>query len=266
MDSEPSDMETSSKTEDMAIEFKKILEKGIKYLKKIEGLIDKRIETLNSNNETLDRIGSLLEGEFSRISQEILPPVDSEISNRLQEIKPKVKKLSDAQSMIKDILNQLETDVPHFTVRDLIPKVENLENIDFTQPIIPQTIEVPTSTIKSKNKKETPIPLKRGTKSRKSKSVPPIEIEKDFEDVSAKNIAFEEDISSSEAEGSKVFDEFIVSWKLKDWENIGGTKEMFINAWKKLSSYDKQKIKSGTWSKPMMEKVKLLGRVNPSGE
>ncbi|MHA1265498.1 MAG: hypothetical protein ACTSRS_09710 [Candidatus Helarchaeota archaeon] len=64
----------------------------------------------------------------------------------------------------------------------------------------------------------------------------------------------------SELEGAKIFDTIIVGWKRRDWEKVKGTKEIFMRGWKKLSSSDKQKIRNGAWSKPIMNKIKLLGR------
>ncbi len=70
----------------------------------------------------------------------------------------------------------------------------------------------------------------------------------------------EGDWTESELEGAKIFDTIIVGWKRRDWEKVKGTKEMFMRAWKKLSNVDRQKIKNGAWSKPIMNKLKLLGR------
>lgn len=70
----------------------------------------------------------------------------------------------------------------------------------------------------------------------------------------------EEGWSESELEGAQIFDTIITGWKLRDWEEIKGTKEIFMRAWKKSSKSDRQKIKNGAWSKKIMKKLKLLGR------
>jgi hypothetical protein len=70
----------------------------------------------------------------------------------------------------------------------------------------------------------------------------------------------EGDWMESELEGATIFDSIITGWKRRDWEKIKGTKEMFMRGWKKLSASDKQKIKNGAWSKPIMNKIKMLGR------
>ena len=71
--------------------------------------------------------------------------------------------------------------------------------------------------------------------------------------------------SESELEGAQIYDTIITGWKRRDWEKHDpnhpkGTKEMFMRGWKKLSSSDRQKIKNGAWSKPIINKLKMLGR------
>ncbi|NVM54024.1 MAG: hypothetical protein HWN66_10020 [Candidatus Helarchaeota archaeon] len=67
--------------------------------------------------------------------------------------------------------------------------------------------------------------------------------------------------SESELEGGQIFDTLITGWKRRDWEKIvQGTKEMFMRAWKKLSKTDKQKIRNGAWSKPIIKKLKMMSR------
>lgn len=68
------------------------------------------------------------------------------------------------------------------------------------------------------------------------------------------------DWMESELEGAEVFDSIIIGWKRKDWDSAKGTKEEFMRAWKKLSHTDKQKIRQGAWSKPIIDKMKMLGR------
>jgi hypothetical protein len=70
------------------------------------------------------------------------------------------------------------------------------------------------------------------------------------------------DIMDSEVEGAEVYETIITSWKRRDWEKFkdGGTKEEFVRAWRKLSNTDRQKIKNGAWSEPIMNKMKMLGR------
>jgi len=70
------------------------------------------------------------------------------------------------------------------------------------------------------------------------------------------------DMMDSEVEGAEVYETIITSWKRRDWEKFkdGGTKEEFVRAWRKLSTTDRQKIKNGAWSEPIMNKMKMLGR------
>lgn len=71
----------------------------------------------------------------------------------------------------------------------------------------------------------------------------------------------EEDWMESELEGAQIFDTIIIGWKRRDWESIAkGTREMFMRAWRKLSSTDRQKIRNGTWSKPIIKKMKMMSR------
>ena len=69
------------------------------------------------------------------------------------------------------------------------------------------------------------------------------------------------DWMESELEGAQIFDSIITGWKRRDWETQAkGTKEMFMRAWKKLSNTDRQKIRNRTWSKKVINKMKLLSR------
>lgn len=68
------------------------------------------------------------------------------------------------------------------------------------------------------------------------------------------------DWMESEIEGAQIYDTIITGWKRRDWEGIEGDKETFMRGWRKLSNSDRQKIKNGAWSKPIMNKIKLLGR------
>ncbi|MFX0137143.1 MAG: hypothetical protein ACFFDN_26120 [Candidatus Hodarchaeota archaeon] len=244
-----------SSSEDITREFKEILEKGIYYLRNIEELIDIRTEFLNNVKKSLDIIEKMVDEQFPKVIEDIVPPISSKISKHLEKIKPKVTKLSDAQNLIADIVNQLKTDVKIFSVKDLYKKIDELEKIDFSQPlttrpVISQVIETPSPRTEKAVQKETIPPLHAPIPSISVKtSVAPSE-----EKVPVG------DWRESELEGSKIFDELITGWKRRDWEKIGGTKEMFMYGWAKLSSYDRKKIRSGTWSKPIMNKLKLLGR------
>ncbi|MHA1250876.1 MAG: hypothetical protein ACTSRP_12865, partial [Candidatus Helarchaeota archaeon] len=70
----------------------------------------------------------------------------------------------------------------------------------------------------------------------------------------------EGDWSESELEGGEIFERIIVGWKRRDFEKAQGTKEIFMRAWKKLSSYDRAQIKNGAWSQALINKIKMLGR------
>ncbi|MFX1449626.1 MAG: hypothetical protein ACFFCM_02215, partial [Promethearchaeota archaeon] len=212
--------------------------------------------------ESLDIIEKIVEEQFSNIIQKTFPPISSKLNNHLDRIKPKVEKLSNAQKMIADIVNQLQTDVKIFSIKDLYKKIESLENIDFTelinahsaisQPDISQVTESPGPS--------TEKMIKKGPVSKLQAPIPAPPLKSGVTVAPAEEETIEGDWRESELEGAKIFDELITGWKLRDWEKVGGTKEMFMYAWPKLSSYDRQKIKSGTWSKPIINKVKMLGR------
>ena len=249
----PHEMDVSKSNGDMIKEFRNIMEEGVNYLKNIEDLIDKRIKKLKIVRKSLDQIDNMIEDQFSSIIQGGFSKVNSELSKKLEMIKPKFEKLGITQTLINDIVNQLKSDVPIYSVKDLLFKVKKLEEIDFTQPIIHQKIGVPTSSTQKTVQKDIPLSSRIGSSSTSK-------IETKIAEPPSEELAPEGDWSDSELEGSKIFNDLIVGWKLKDFEKIGGTKELFMIAWRKLSSYDKQKIRSGTWSKNIMNKVKFLGR------
>ncbi|NVM28546.1 MAG: hypothetical protein HWN65_06860 [Candidatus Helarchaeota archaeon] len=68
----------------------------------------------------------------------------------------------------------------------------------------------------------------------------------------------EGDWEDIELEGGRIFDTIITGWKRRDWEKEPkGTKAMFMRAWMKLSSKEKQEVKMGAWSKVIIKKMKL---------
>ncbi|NVM01515.1 MAG: hypothetical protein HWN67_04235, partial [Candidatus Helarchaeota archaeon] len=201
-------------SEDITREFKEILERGIQYLKNIEELIDKRTEFLNDAKGSLDVIEKMVDEQFSKVIKDTFPPVSSKISKYLEEIKPKVTKLSDAQKMISDIVNQLQTDVKFFSVKDLYKKIEELENFDFSQPIRvqpikSQKIKSPSPSTKKVVQKET-VPTLHAP-------VPTLPVNKVVKEAPLEEKVSEGDWSESELEGAKIFDELISGWKQRDW-------------------------------------------------
>jgi len=241
----------------MTKSFKEILQKGVTYLKNIETMMDERIEKLKIAKESLDRIDNSLESQLSNITQSGFSELISTISYQFESAKPKIEKLARAQTMIIDTVKQLTSDMKIYSTKELLKKVEELEKIDFNQPVVTQVIEVAAttpidSTLSSKKTPlSAPIPTVSPVLSPKTQVSA---LESVTEDLDL------EDIRESELEGAKIFETIITGWKRRDWEKIGGTKEMFIWAWAKLSNFDRQKIKNGTWSKQIMNKCKLLGR------
>ncbi len=253
---------TLSSSEDITREFKEILEKGIHYLNNIEELIDKRTEFLNNAKGSLDIIEKMVEEQFPKLIQDIIPPISSKLNKKFDNIKPNVEKLSDAQKLIADIVNQLQTDVKIFSIKDIYKKIEELEKIDFSQPIMAQAImtqPVTSPVVESPSPSTAKVPKKEAAPKLQA-PIPKLPGKKDLKEPAPVEEIPEGDWRESELEGSKLFDELITGWKLRDWEKVGGTKEMFMYAWPKLSSFDKKKIKSGTWSKPIINKIKMLGR------
>ena len=235
--------------EDMAAYFKDILVKAISHLKNIEAQIDKRLEALKIAKKSVDQIDKIVKKEFSEIINSGFSDVTLHLSKMLDELSPKLQKLGVAQTMIHDIVTQLRTDIKLFTMKDLKLKIKELEEIDFTQPIITETVQVTAPSAQKAPKAKATV-----------KSGGPSITKSAVQETPVEEPPTEEDWRESELEGANVFDSLITGWKRRDWEKIGGNKEMFMVGWSKLSSYDRTRIKSGTWSKSMMNKVKLLGR------
>ncbi|NVM01445.1 MAG: hypothetical protein HWN67_03870, partial [Candidatus Helarchaeota archaeon] len=154
-------------------------------------------------------------------------------------------------------VNQLQTDVKIFSVKDLYKKIEELENFDFSQPFIAQPI---ISQVIESLSPSTEKAVQKETVSTLRAPIPTMPVKQVVKEVPSEEKISEGDWSESELEGAKIFDELITGWKQRDWEKIGGTREIFMAGWAKLSSYDKKKIRSGTWSKQIINKIKLLGR------
>ena len=232
----------------MVKEFKDILQKGVVYLKNVEAMIDERIEKLKVAEETIDRIDYQLKKELSNVTKEGLSKIISFITQYFDDVKPNVEKLGQAQTMIADVVRQLRTDIKLFGVKDLKKQVEELEKVDFSQPFVPEVVKAPVSSPKTELKRPilaAPIPTIKS----------PVQEMPDMPETED-----EEDWRESEIKGAKIYDTIITGWKRKDWEALKGNREMFIWGWGKLSSFDRKRIENGTWSKKIMNKLKLLGR------
>ncbi|MHA1377551.1 MAG: hypothetical protein ACTSRG_04110 [Candidatus Helarchaeota archaeon] len=242
---------------DLIVEFKDILQKGITHIKNIEIMTDERNAKLKEVRDSLDRINENLEKRLSHITQNSLTNITMFINNFFNDVKPKCEKLSIAQTMITDTVKQLNSDIKVFSIKALMKKIDDLEKIDFSQPIIPQVVEEsalkPKSTIHKKTIFASPTPTA-------TTPISATQPQTNVQAASIKEISDNTELLESEVEGTKIYDSIITGWKRRDWEKLGGTREMFIKGWTKLSSFDRQKIKNGTWSKPMMNKVKMLGR------
>ncbi|MHA1750768.1 MAG: hypothetical protein ACTSYZ_00200 [Candidatus Helarchaeota archaeon] len=212
-----------------------ILEDSMKLLKKIEKNIDYQGKLLNSLSEKFDVIGDKIEQSFNNLNNVQLGTFLSDISSRFDLID--VNKLKEIDDEINDISNILQK---NFQIQ-MISILREYVDLNLSFPTRSELTQR-SSFFRKSNIISTPS---HHSFSKKSQSV---------------DTKIEGDWSESELEGGEIFEKIIIGWKRRDFEKAQGTKEIFMKAWKKLSSYDKAQIKNGAWSKKLIDKIKLLGR------
>ncbi|MHA1277762.1 MAG: hypothetical protein ACTSQI_09375 [Candidatus Helarchaeota archaeon] len=200
-------------------------------------------EHLSVYNELLNRIGLLdrkIEGGFTVMEKTRLASLDQTISNKLKKIE--YGYLNELKSELDAVHTKLFQQVQTRMLQLLIQHPKQLQKLSTHKPrevgkptLHPSAPIAPTTLVPEAKAYHTP---------KQPQTV----------------AAVEGDWSESELEGATIFEAIITGWKRRDWEKVQGTKETFMRGWKKLSSVDRQKIKNGTWSKPIMKKIKLLGR------
>jgi hypothetical protein len=211
----------------------------MKLLQKIEKTIEMQNKSFNSLSETFDRLEKKIETNFNEIQDKKIDVIFDKISSRLDLIN--TEKVKDLNVELNEISKNIQNNFQFKSV-SLLNRVINL-NLNRPKPSKPRT---PSFTSGFQNK--TPI----------SRSVSHLRSKKSESDLEVE--APQGDWTSLELEGAEIFEKVITGWKRRDLEKADGNKEMFMRAWKKLSSYDRSAIKNGAWSKKLINKIKMLGR------
>ncbi|MHA1270148.1 MAG: hypothetical protein ACTSPY_10210 [Candidatus Helarchaeota archaeon] len=215
-----------------------ILEDSMKLLKKIEKNIDTQNRSLKQLSDKLKIIKDKVDKNFNDLLENHFRPVFNKIIMRLELIdKDSIKEIDQE---IENISNTLQNNFQIQTI-SLLNKMINLQ---LTRP------RVSTERITSKLQIKSPM---RVVSLGRASTVETSSVEEQEE-------IPEGDWTESELEGAEIFEKIITGWKRRDFEKSQGTKEIFMKAWKKLSSYDRAQIKTGAWSQNLINKIKMLGR------
>ncbi|NHI91556.1 MAG: hypothetical protein EAX96_03565 [Candidatus Lokiarchaeota archaeon] len=243
-------------------EIRGILEKAIGSLKNVEKFLNQRSEEAQIINNNLDNFENIINENIETINTEIVPKIQRNFDNKFEEITGKTKKLSYVLNTFKDVVVNLQEEskqVSEFDINKLLYEVVELEEIDFSQPIRVTPIETSTggsATVAGGGSITEQISAMGKTSQVSSEKVSSLSPA----DIQSAEIIDPNKWTDSEIEGFQVFDEIITGWKLRDFEALKGTREIFAIAWRKLSSHDRKKIRNGAWSEPIIKKITLLGR------
>ncbi len=192
-----------------------------------------------------------VDGGFTVLETNGIAPLHLTISDKLQKLEYNyLKKL---KTRIDSIHTKLQQQMQMQIFQLLIKKSQEQE----VKPL--EKLESKVKSVEKEKVTSPKTPLKVTASQRPSVPTTPSTVPPPSQPPLTSELA-EDDLSESELEGAQLYDTLIVGWKRRDWEALKGTKEIFSRGWKKLSMTDRQKIKNGAWSKPLMEKLKLLGR------
>ncbi len=215
-----------------------ILEDSMKLLKKVEKNIDLQNNSLKSLVEKFNSINDNLDRSFEELINVRLKNIFETLYNRLDLI---------------DYDKLIEYDEEIDAINKILQRNFQLQTISLMKELVELNMKWPKAG-------DTQFP--RRISSRTSISMGPIQKPISPIQVQSKSASaeLEGDWSESELEGGEIFERIIVGWKRRDFEKAQGTKEIFMRAWKKLSSYDRAQIKNGAWSQALINKIKMLGR------
>lgn len=245
-------------------EIKGILEQAVGSLKNVESYLNKTTEETKVITNKLEKFEEMIQANQKTINDGIVPEIEKNFNEKFKNITEKTEKLSFVLNNFADIFGNLQNEakqVSQFDINRLLQEVVELEEIDFSQPIRISPV-VQKQDVKSSGKTITAgggsitdqiAAMAKGGSSQKQSSLSP-------EDIQSTEILDPNKWTDSEIEGFQLFDETITGWKLRDFEKLKGTREMFAIAWRKLSSHDKKRIRNGAWSDPIIKKITLLGR------
>ena len=216
-----------------------ILEDSMKLLIKVEKNIEDQNRSLRTLSNNFDNINNNISNQFENLNNNHLEPIFDNISSHFDIIDTdNIKKFNaEIDEISKNLQNNFQ-----FQSISLLNRVIILNMI---QPQ-PRSTSIQTripSQISSRRLSATKT---------KSTTIKPI-IEED-------SPVSDGDWSESQLEGADIFENTITGWKRRDFDKAQGTKEIFMRAWKKLSSYDQAQIRNGAWSGKLINKIKMMGR------
>lgn len=213
-------------------------------LQRVERAIAEQIKAYAAIVEKLDLVDKKTQGGFTVLENTRLASIDKNVMERLANI--------DYRYLMKlkhdlDVLNQ---------------RLQQQVNAQLLELLIKQARRPVKSagTILGRGRSSNSV-IEAGAPYVRDPILSPVGPQPQIPSIPAEEVKVPEgDWMESEMEGAQIFDSIIVGWKRRDWEDAKGTREIFMRAWRKLSSSDKQKIRNGAWSKPIITKMKLLGR------
>jgi hypothetical protein len=209
-------------------------------LQRVERAFQEQTKAYKALFGQLDGMDKKLDGGFNVLENNRIASLDKNITQKISSMEYDC--LKQLKYQLDSICSKLQQQI-HMQLLQLMIKQarERQEKPPVPAPSVTPT--VPISAPRTAAKPSLPV----------SKVAEPVKAE-------ASTPVQQGDWTESELEGKEIFDTIIVGWKRKDWEAAKGTREEFMRAWKKLSQTDKQKIRQGAWSKPIIDKMKMLGR------
>lgn len=209
-------------------------------LQRVERAFQEQTKAYKSLSIQLNEMDKKIDGGFNVLENNRIASLDKNISQKISSME--YSTLKQLKYQLDSICSKLQQQIQMQLLQLMIKQTrEWKEKLSIPTPSVAPTF--PVSAPRTAVKPSPPVP----------KVAEPVKAE-------ASIPVQEGDWTDSELEGAEIFDSIIVGWKRKDWETAKGTKEEFMRAWKKLSHTDKQKVRQGAWSKPIIDKMKMLGR------
>jgi len=219
-------------------------------LQRVERGLQEQNKAYKALVKQLEVMDKKVEGGFGVLENNRIASLDKNITQRISLMEYGYLKL--LKNKLDSVYSKLQQQI-HARLLHLMIKLSQ-EKLVKPQVVAPSS--GPAEAIPAQLPPKKPIPSAPLSKSRSPEISAPETAKAETPTVAPKEGGWTE----SELEGAEVFDSIIIGWKRKDWDSAKGTKEEFMRAWKKLSHTDKQKIRQGAWSKPIIDKMKMLGR------
>ncbi|MDD1779460.1 MAG: hypothetical protein LUQ65_14960 [Candidatus Helarchaeota archaeon] len=209
-------------------------------LQRVERAFQEQTKAYKALSQQLDQMDQKVDGGFNVMENNRIASLDKIISQRISAMQ--YDNLKQMKYQLDSICIKLQQQIQMQLLQFMIKQAR----VQQEKPPVPAPVVTPTSPISASRTAAKPSPpVPKGAEPVKAEAPTPVQ---------------QGEWTDSELEGAEIFDTIIVGWKRKDWETAKGTKEEFMRAWKKLSHTDKQKVRQGAWSKPIIDKMKMLGR------